>query len=145
MLYTNWTCEHFTDLHYDVVEDNVIFQPNLHPCRESSSTCEAQHLFMPIKTCSPSFVSMGAWHSAVPVTIIMVSKGANRWKSNGTKSGLLGRCSKLSTQNLSQASVQHRLVRICHHSNQPTSINLGVTKHFNNWNYTAFNDRQDGA
>jgi hypothetical protein len=41
--------------------------------------------------------------------------------------------------------VEKRLVRIYHHSCQPTSINLGITKHFNNWDSTAFNEGQDGA
>jgi hypothetical protein len=78
MLYTSWTCEHFTDLHYDV-GCTVIFQPGLHTCQQTSSTCEAHTCSCLVKLALSPLWQMGAWHSSVPLTVIMVFKGPNRW------------------------------------------------------------------
>ena len=145
MLYTSWTCDHFTDLHYDDVGGTVIFQPGLHNFQQSSSTCKVRHVFMPSKTCFPSCATNG---SMAFCSACHCLNGFQRTKQLiiwWYKVRTVGHMQQTLHPNFVMAPVEHRLVCICHHSCQPTSINLGITKHFNNWDSTAFNEGQDGA
>jgi hypothetical protein len=62
MLFTIWTCEDSTQIHYNIAECIVIFQCGLHLCQQYSSTLGQEHVLPPSKRCSPS--SASHWHMA---------------------------------------------------------------------------------
>jgi hypothetical protein len=88
---------------------------SLHLSQHSSSTFEQEQVFPPSKSCSPSSAANSTWYSTGPCHLhngVLPFKEANRWKSDGVKSGLYGSSGNTVHPNIVMAS-NCTLVCVC--------------------------------